>query len=103
MAVWLVSHSKQLIADLVDGQFIKNPVFAKSHHDHVTVLSHLQMAIAEYAFRLALVVGRMTSGHGANVIPSWGAKSRYKPTEMLIGCPLLSCATAKRLTSMIRA
>ena len=45
MAVWPVSHSEQLIADLVDGQFIENPVFAKAHHDHVTVLSHLQMAI----------------------------------------------------------
>ena len=58
--VWTVSHSEQLIADCGDSQFIENPVFAKAHHDHVTVLFYLQMAIAEYAFRLALVVGRMT-------------------------------------------
>ena len=64
MAVWPVSHSEQLIADLACGQFIENPMFAKSHHDHVTVLSHIQVAIADYSFRLAIVVGRLVGGHG---------------------------------------
>ena len=65
MAVGTVSHAEQLVADLVDGQFIENPVFAKAYNDHVTVRSHLQMAIPEYTFRLTIVVGRMTGGHGA--------------------------------------
>jgi hypothetical protein len=64
MAVWPISHAEQLIADLVDGQFIENPVFAQAYHDHVAVRSYLQMAVAEYAFRLAIVVGRMAGGHG---------------------------------------
>ena len=64
MAVWPISHAEQLIADLVHGEFIENPVFTQAYHDHVAVLSHLQMAVAEYAFRLAIVVGRMADGHG---------------------------------------
>jgi hypothetical protein len=51
MAIWPVSHSEQLIANPVDGQFIENPVFTKSHRDQVTLLLHLQMAIADYALR----------------------------------------------------
>ena len=48
MAVWPVSHSEQLIADLVDGRFIENLVFAKAHHDQVAVLSNLQITIAQH-------------------------------------------------------
>ena len=64
MAVWPVGHAEQLITDFIHGQFIENPMFAQAYHDHVAVLSYLQMAVAEYAFRLAIVVERMTGGHG---------------------------------------
>lgn len=64
MAVWPVGHSEQLIADLVDGQLIKNVMFAKAHHDDVTVCLHIQMTIAEYAFRLAIMARKMFGDHG---------------------------------------
>jgi hypothetical protein len=48
MAVWPVSHSEQLIADLVYGQFIENPVIAKAHDDQVTALSDLQLAMPQH-------------------------------------------------------
>lgn len=65
MAVWPVSHSKQFITELAYGQFIENPVLAKSHHDHITMPSNLQVVTAELSVRFRNVVESLRGRNGA--------------------------------------